>query len=40
MVYNKDSAYGEKGDKFNRFYISGGEDGEFEAKMIEFYGIN
>ena len=39
--YNEeDDIFYKKGDKYNNFYIAGGEDGEFEAKMIEFYGIN
>ncbi len=38
--YNEDNLYFKKGDKFNAFYISGGDDIFFEAKMIEFYGIS
>ncbi len=39
-VYSRDNPYGKKGDKYNCFCISGGENGFFEAKMIEFYGIS
>ncbi len=38
--YNEDGEYQKKGDKLNNFYIAGGKDEYFEAKMIEFYGIN
>jgi hypothetical protein len=40
MVRKSDDPYEKKGDKVNTFYIAGGEDSKFEAKMIEFYGIN
>ena len=37
--YLSDWFYGEKRDKVNWFYIAGGDDWFFEAKIIEFYGI-
>jgi hypothetical protein len=36
----QDGYYLKKGDKYKEFYIAGGKDRYFEAKMIEFYGIN
>jgi hypothetical protein len=40
LTYDQDDAYWKKGDEFNRFYVSGGDDQFFDAQMIEFYGIN
>ena len=39
-VYKQDTSYGKNEDELNGLFISGGEDEDFEAKMIEFYGVN
>jgi hypothetical protein len=39
-IEEDNNVYAKKGDKLNRFYITGGIDQWFKAEMIEFYGIN
>ena len=35
----QDGVYLKKGDKYNDFYIAGGEQSWFKAKIIQFYGV-